>query len=39
MGKFDFLTKLGESKNDYEVVNVEKDIKDTISDFENWDFD
>ena len=30
MGKFDFLTKLGESKNDYEVVNVEKDIKDKM---------
>lgn len=30
MGKFDFLTKLGESKSDYEVVNVEKDIKDKM---------
>lgn len=30
MGKFDFLTKLGESKNDYEVVNIEKDTKDKI---------
>jgi hypothetical protein len=30
MGKFDFLTKLGESKNDYEVVNVEKDVKDKM---------
>jgi len=30
MGKFDFLTKFGESKSDYEVVNVEKDIKDKI---------
>lgn len=30
MGKFDFLTKLGESKNDYEVVDVEKDVKDKM---------
>ena len=30
MGKFDFLTPLGESKNDYEVVKVEKDTKDKV---------
>ena len=30
MGKFDFLNKIGESKSNYEVVNVEKDIKDKM---------
>ena len=30
MGKFDFLTKLGKSKDEYEVVNVEDDIKDKM---------
>jgi hypothetical protein len=30
MGKFDFLIKLGESKSDYEVVSVDKDIKDKM---------
>ena len=30
MSKFNFLTKLGESKSDYEVVNVEKDVKDKM---------
>jgi len=30
MGKFDFLSKIGESKSDYEVVNVEKGIKEKL---------
>ena len=30
MGKFDFLSKLGMSKSDYIVVEVEKDIKDKM---------
>ena len=30
MGKFDFLSKLGMSKSDYIVVEVENDIKDKM---------
>ncbi len=30
MGKFDFLKKLGESKNNYEIINVEKDVEDKL---------
>ena len=28
MGKFDFLNKIGESKNDYKAIDIEKDVKD-----------
>jgi hypothetical protein len=30
MGKFDFLTKLGESKSDYEIINVENELKNKL---------